>query len=372
MTDQPRQPLPQKKLPFPALPEWGGLRLKQIVQLCVPGLSSRNAMLIIKNGLVRTSEGMILDDADLVLPEVLGLEIDLRHGVHGQGEAQRPRLHERMNVLLDDDQVVVVVKAPFTPVQPVEEEGGQRGQSRPPLIELLKHYWREKGKGLINPIVVQRLDMETSGLLVLAKTEEAGHALQKQLLAPRRLERRYLALCRGVFTEVRGTWSTTLGRGPVGLRQSIPPKSRGGQSATTHFHAIEKLKGATLVELKLETGRTHQIRIHCAESCHPLLGDDVYVKIADHYFEKLSEKPLANPKRNDPRWEAQEFIAKMAAGAKPPKPPDAGRILLHAYKLAFDHPGTGKRMSFEEPLPKDYADYLEALRKATAESKVAG
>jgi 23S rRNA pseudouridine1911/1915/1917 synthase len=349
---------------------WQGQRLKQIILADLPGLSSRNALLVIRNGLVRgVGSDVPLDDADMPVPAGTNLTVDLRHGVHGRGEANRPRLHERMQVVYDDPWVVVVNKQSGTPVQPIEDDDyGAEDGNRPkgaPLVELLKHYWKQQRQPIVNPYLVQRLDLETSGLLVLAKTDVVAAALQRQLQPPRALKRRYLALVAGVMVADKGQWRSRVGRGKTGLRQSMAQGSKAkAQLAVTHFTVRERFANATLVAFELETGRTHQIRIHSAEAGHPVLGEVLYRRHATHAHEFLNENPTKPLAPGHPHNEAREVFARP----KPPAPPDAPRILLHSTELSFVHPETGRRLTYRQDPPEDFQAILAALRSSKSSS----
>jgi 23S rRNA pseudouridine1911/1915/1917 synthase len=341
---------------------WRGLRLKQIIAAEALGLSSRNAFLVIKNGLVRTADGGVLDDADLAMTEGVALVVDLRHGVHGKGTTTRAPLHHRMQVLHDDYHVVVVGKQSGTPVQPIEDDGLDDEEAdrtkEAPLVELLKHYWKQQNKPIVNPYLVQRLDLETSGLLVLGKTDVAAAALQRQLKAPRTLKRRYLALVAGVFVLDKGEWQTSMGYGKSGLRQTLTPGGpEKGQDAITFFEVRERFANASLVAFELETGRTHQIRIHTAEAMHPVLGDRLYKRHGDHARTVMTDNPDRKIPANHPYLEARAALAREV-----PPPPDAPRTMLHSTELSFIHPDSGEVMTFRQDPPEDFATLLKALR----------
>jgi 23S rRNA pseudouridine1911/1915/1917 synthase len=335
--------LPQKLHPLTPQPDWSGKRLKQIVLEAFPGVSSRSALLIIRNGLVKDSEGNVLDDADLHAPAGRTLTVDLRHGIHGQGTASRTPLRDRLLVVHDDPHLAVVSKPPFTPVQPIDEEFKSSRVEAAPVVELLKHLWRQQGAAVVNPILVQRLDLETSGLLVVAKTDEAARLLQQQLLPPRRLTRQYVAIVAGETLAEKGTWESSLGVGVDGRRCSLRGKAAAdGQQALTRFRIRERLRGALLLDLQLETGRTHQIRIHCAEAGHPVAGDKLYATLPP-----TDGTPLSWPKRRK---------------KSDPAPLGAPRIMLHAALLSFEHPATGERMTFKKDPPEDFAEFLKSLQ----------
>jgi 23S rRNA pseudouridine1911/1915/1917 synthase len=328
-------------------PSWEGKRLKEILAAEFPSLGSRAIVMLVRNNLVEADEET-LEDLDAHFEQGTVLRVDLRHGIHGKGKPKRPMLRELIGVRHDDDFLVVVSKAPGIVVQPVEDETTGRN---PPVVELLKHYWRSKNLPVINPILVHRLDKETSGLMVLAKNVDAARELQKQA-AGRHMERRYVAIVEGTVEDDRGTWQSFMGRGEDGHRQNLPEVERnakgqlphGVQEAITHFKVIERIgRRATLLELELETGRTHQIRIHCAEAGHPVVSDGLYVKLAQKRFP-------------DRRFGAF-------------KPPPT-RLMLHALRLKFRHPALGRKyLTFREEPPEAFEMFLEQVRKGPAPSK---
>jgi 23S rRNA pseudouridine1911/1915/1917 synthase len=167
--------------------------------------------------------------------------------------------------------------------------------------------------------IVHRLDKETSGLLVVAKTEAAQASLVKQLQA-RSVKRTYLALVRG-RTGQEGSVDAPIGRHPVQRTRMAVVAS--GKPAVTHYRVRERFAAHTLLECDLETGRTHQIRVHLASIGHPLEGDPVYAGRGPAIF---------------------------------------ARQALHAWRLAFIHPSTGQAVKFESPLPQDMRTLLETLR----------
>lgn len=174
--------------------------------------------------------------------------------------------------------------------------------------------------------IVHRLDKETSGLLVVAKTLEAQTDLVRQLQA-RTVKRQYLAVASGVLAR-DGTIEAPVGRHPVQrIKMAVVAEGRGGKPAVTRYRVLERFARCTLVECSLETGRTHQIRVHMAHLQHPLVGDPVYGKV---------DRLL----------------------------PPFHRQALHAARLGLIHPATGKAMQWEVPLPADMKELLEKLRAA--------
>ena len=185
--------------------------------------------------------------------------------------------------------------------------------------------------------IVHRLDKDTTGLLVVARTLEAHTALVRALEA-REIEREYEAICQGVMT-AGGTVDAPIGRHPVDrVRQAV---REDGREAITHYRVLQRFRGHTHIRLQLETGRTHQIRVHMAHIHYPLVGDRVY-----------GGRLLL------PKGASEQLIEALRAFK---------RQALHAARLAFEHPITGKPVDVTSPLPED----MQALRAAlTADAKL--
>ena len=224
-----------------------------------------------------------------------------------------------LDILYQDDDLAVVFKPSGMVVHPAA--GNETGTL---VNALLTHLDNLSGiGGEIRPGIVHRIDKDTSGLLLVAKNDFAHVALSGQIKA-HTVKRAYRAIVIGGFKEHEGTVEGPIGRHPTDRkRMAIVP---GGRNATTHWTALEPLRGATLIEARLTTGRTHQIRVHMASIGHPVLGDPVY-----------------GPKKS-------------------PCPVQGGQ-LLHAFRLGFVHPRTGEEMLFEaDPEPR-FMYWLEKLRK---------
>jgi 23S rRNA pseudouridine1911/1915/1917 synthase len=210
-----------------------------------------------------------------------------------------------------------------------ERAGGSGGRERSegPPVEI----------GVARLGLVHRLDKETSGCLVVARTEAALQALQAQWKG-RSVEKIYLALCHGALAAA-GRLDTPYGRHPRD-RTRYTGKIESARRALTEWRVRERFgTGASLAEVTLHTGRTHQIRVHLSEAGHPLLADPVY-----------------GGARREARLPAVDPVRRAAEAI--------GRQALHAARLAFDHPRTGRRMTFEAPLPADFGRALEILRSA--------
>ena len=185
--------------------------------------------------------------------------------------------------------------------------------------------------GVVRPGIVHRIDKDTSGLLVVAKNDAAHLSLSAQI-ADKSCAREYLALCDGIFGQDEGRVETYIGRHPTDrVKMAVVPAGK-GRLAATRFEVVERFpQGYTLVHFKLETGRTHQIRVHCKYLGHPVTGDPVY-----------------GSKKQKFKLEGQ---------------------LLHAFRLTLTHPRTGQRMTFEAPLPPHFRKVLDALRAIKKEEQ---
>lgn len=243
----------------------------------------------------------------------VGQEVELRMA------APRPRDPEREGVLVYDDAHVVVIDKP-SGISSVPYEDRETGTA----MDLIRGAWRRMGKPATSvPLhVVHRIDRATSGLLAFAKTKKAELGLAAQLRA-HTMERMYICVAHGVVAAGRIESNLVPDRGD-GLRGSTTRAGQ-GKRAVTHVSVRQALRGATLCEVRLETGKTHQIRIHLAESGHPLVGETVYIR------------DYGGP------WI------------------DAPRLLLHAATLGFVHPVTNERVSLSSPLPSDFTSVVELL-----------
>lgn len=240
-----------------------------------------------------------------------------------------------LEILFQDDSVLVIDKPAGLVVHP--GAGNRDRTMQNALLHLDPRLATLPRSG-----IVHRLDKDTSGLLVVARTSRAHKTLVAALEA-RDVERRYLALVRGQVT-AGGTVSAPIGRHPVQrTRMSV---RNGGRPATTHFRVRERFRGFTLLDIKLETGRTHQIRVHLAHAGFPLVGDPVYGG-------RLALPAACGPELAD----ALRVFRRQA---------------LHAWRLSFQHPGTGVKLALEAPLPEDFSRLLKLLREDAAGVSASG
>ncbi|HUS33693.1 MAG TPA: RluA family pseudouridine synthase [Kofleriaceae bacterium] len=234
-------------------------------------------------------------------------------------------------VLYEDPDLIVIDKPAGLVVHPAA------GHARGTLVNALLHHCKDLAGigGVLRPGIVHRLDKDTSGVMVATKTDRAHAALTAAFAAKSRgepggLERTYLAITSPAPPTKTGTLRTQYGRHPV-HRKKFSSKVSGGKSAVTHWTVEEPLHEAALVRFRLETGRTHQIRVHASDHGWALIGDQVY--------------------GHKPRDERTADVATKL-----------GRQALHAATLAFAHPATGDELEFESALPEDMQSALAALR----------
>lgn len=251
--------------------------------------------------------------------------------------AQKAPEQEDVKIRYLDGHLVVIEKpAGVTTLRhPEEQEWPERRKQLQPTLDeflpkVLARYENKKPvRGTLPRIrPVHRLDRETSGVMVFARTVEAERGLGQQF-RKHTIHRRYHAIAKGIVTAQ--TIDTYLVRDRGDKRRGSNNLPNVGKRAITHVRPLEELRGYTLVECQLETGRTHQIRIHLAEMGHPIAGDRVY---------------------NQPLF-------------KPPIPDESGavRVMLHAIELGFEHPVSGQEFRFTQPLPQDMEAVLRRLRK---------
>lgn len=238
-----------------------------------------------------------------------------------------------LNIVYEDDAVLVVDKAAGWVVHP--GAGNPSGTVQNALLHHAPALARLPRAG-----IVHRLDKDTTGLMVVAKTLAAHKSLVDQLAA-RTVQREYTALAAGRFT-AGGTVEAPIGRHPVDRKRMAVVDS--GRPAVTHYRLAERYPAHTLLQVFLETGRTHQIRVHMAYIRHPLVGDPVYAG------------RLALPKQ------AGQTLRDMLRSF--------GRQALHARRLTFEHPVTKDSVTYEAPLPPDFQALLEALRAHAREVTV--
>jgi 23S rRNA pseudouridine1911/1915/1917 synthase len=235
-----------------------------------------------------------------------------------------------VDVLHEDDDIIVINKAEDLVVHPAA------GHEDGTLVNALLHHCRGRLSGVggvERPGIVHRLDLGTSGCLVAAKSDAAHRFLQEQF-ATRKVEKIYQAIVCGAVVAAQGEIRAPIARHPSHRkRMAVTQPGKPGRASWTSYKVLERLKEATFVEAVLHTGRTHQVRVHFLHIGHPLVGDATYGAAANA---RLVERTGVC----------------------------AARQMLHARRLAFRHPRSGKWVDFDAPLPADFRATLEQLRSS--------
>jgi 23S rRNA pseudouridine1911/1915/1917 synthase len=237
-----------------------------------------------------------------------------------------------LEVLFEDESMIVLNKAAGVVVHPAA------GHATGTLVHGLLHHCQdlEGIGGEKRPGIVHRLDKDTSGVLLVAKNDAAHHSLTLQF-KKRSIKKKYIALVAGALKEEEGCIDLPVGRHPQD-RKKMSTFSRTGRSAVTCWQVSERLSGATLLDVDLKTGRTHQIRVHCQIMGHPIIGDYVYGKTKQ--FQALTRSlPQA--------WEVIKAVR---------------RQMLHACEITLVHPKSKNKLTFRAPLAADMTDILDRLR----------
>ena len=233
-----------------------------------------------------------------------------------------------LDVVYEDDDIIVINKPQGMVVHPAP--GNYSGT----LVNALLFRCRDSLSGIggvMRPGIVHRIDKDTSGLLVVAKNDFAHTALSEELKY-HGIEREYHALVKGGFGEDTGTVDLPIGRHPIDRKKmAVLKNSESAREAVTHYEVLARYGNISYLKLMLETGRTHQIRVHMSYTGHPLLGDEVY-----------GQWKIPFEKRHAPLLNGQA---------------------LHAKRLSLTHPRTGERMTFECELPENFKELLEILEK---------
>ncbi len=315
-----------------------GGRLDRVLAEGLPALSRTRLKALILEGAVSSSGRTILDPGYRVKSgEALRVSVPPPEPAEPEGEAIP------LDIRYEDDALIVIDKPAGLVVHPAA------GHPTGTLVNaLIAHCGASLSGigGVMRPGIVHRLDKDTSGVMVVAKTDAAHKSLSAQFADHGRtgdLERGYLAFVWGAPDRPRGTIEAPLDRHPHS-RDKIAVR-RGGREAITHWELREVYKGtdgkpvASLIECRLETGRTHQIRVHLAHIGHPILGDETYGTGFRTKMTRLSPG-------------SQAALS------------DLGRQALHAYLLAFQHPGTGEIQRFQSELPPDLARLRDNLSAA--------
>jgi 23S rRNA pseudouridine1911/1915/1917 synthase len=266
-----------------------------------------------------------------------------------------------LEILHEDEQLIVVVKPAGMLVHPTRNvKSGTLLNALAYHLNQPKHTEAASPEAsdylyeAVRPGLVHRLDRATSGVMVIGKTQRALSLLTRHF-HNRLVKKLYLAVVEGEVAKSSGAIIA-----PLGLDENRrPPRwvMAGGKYAESRFRVLERRTGATLLELEPVTGRTNQLRIHCAFLGHPIVGDDIYGAVVGGQWPVVSEEPAAT---ND----GETILSSPPIGVKvtDPRPPTPDpRLCLHAARLEFHHPGDGTWMVFDSPLPEDCQSIWQAF-----------
>ena len=290
------------------------MRIDKFLSEACDGLSRSYLQKLLKSELVEVDKRTVKNSYKLSAGERIEFEVP---------EAAEPEIKAEdipLDIIYEDSDIILVNKPKGMVVHPA---AGHYSQT---LVNGLMYHCRNGLSGIngvLRPGIVHRIDMDTTGVLIVCKNDFAHNAIAEQLKV-HSITRKYFAIVHGVIQEDEGTVDAPIGRHPVD-RKKMSINRKNGKEAVTHYRVLERFRQFTYVECQLETGRTHQIRVHMASIGHPLLGDSVY-----------------GPSKSPFKLQGQT---------------------LHAGVLGIVHPRTGNYMEFSAPLPEYFSELLDKLRK---------
>ncbi|WP_339704905.1 RluA family pseudouridine synthase [uncultured Sphingosinicella sp.] len=297
-----------------------GQRLDRALADAVPSLSRERLKALMLEGAVTVAGKRPTPSLRVVGGEKVSVSVP--EAAPATAQAQQIPL----TIVYEDADLIIVDKPAGLVVHPAA------GNLDGTLVNALLHHCAGQLSGIggvARPGIVHRIDKDTSGLLVVAKTDLAHEGLAKQF-ATHSIGRRYLAVVAGRPSPPAGRIEGAIGRHPVHRKKMDIVSPGKGKHAVTHYRTLQPLKDAALVECRLETGRTHQVRVHMASSGHPLLGDPLYGRARASHRDILKSLGF-------------------------------GRQALHARSLQLVHPRTQENLAFESPVPSDIQELIEAL-----------
>ncbi|WP_367565681.1 RluA family pseudouridine synthase [Lacrimispora sp.] len=303
------------KQQFTVAAEDGGIRIDKYLSMCCEELSRSYLQKLLKEQEVLVNEKAVKSNYKVSPGEVV--QLSLPEAVEPEIEAEEMDL----DILYEDEDIILINKPKGMVVHPAA------GHYSGTLVNGLMAHCRDSLSGIngvMRPGIVHRIDMDTTGVIIVCKNDMAHNSIAEQL-KEHSITRKYYAVVHGVLKEDEGIINAPIGRHPVD-RKKMSINEKNGREAITHYRVLERFKQFTYVECQLETGRTHQIRVHMASTGHPILGDQVY-----------------GPAKSSFRLNGQT---------------------LHAGVLGIVHPKSGAYMEFTAPLPEYFEDLLRKLRGA--------
>ncbi len=290
-----------------------GERIDKALSVLVDSISRSFVQKLIREGAVLVGDKPVKANYRLHVEDVVCFELP---------ENEEPDILPEdipLSILYEDEDILVVDKPKGMVVHPAA------GHYSGTLVNAVMYHCGDSLSGIngvMRPGIVHRIDRDTTGSLVICKNDVAHRALAEQFKV-HSITRKYRAICMGVLKEDTGTRHKALARDPKDRKKMTVTTQENGKDAITHYRVLERFKNHTYIECELETGRTHQIRVHMASIGHPLLGDEVYGNVKNAYH-----------------LEGQT---------------------LHAWKLGFIHPRTQEYVEFDAPLPPYFQKLLQIL-----------
>jgi 23S rRNA pseudouridine1911/1915/1917 synthase len=328
-----------------------GQRLDQFLAAALEGVSRSRVQLLMEQGDVLVN--------GLREKASLKLRGDERIDITGE---PRPAPLKAMaeDISLDviyEDADLAVVNKPAGMMVHAGSGQNEDARNRGTLVNALLYRFKALSStgGDLRPGIVHRLDKETSGLIVVAKNDRA-HAALAELFSSRQIKKTYVALVQGAVERARGTINTNVGRDPQRRTRMTTKPLGDARAAVSHYEVVRRLVNRfgkfTLVRVRIETGRTHQIRVHMASIGHPVVGDTLYGG-SGHLTDQVA---------------SQAATSKAARRKAEPERLRLGRNFLHAAQLEFPHPRSGKLLQLEAPLPAELEEFLTRLEVRQAPS----
>jgi 23S rRNA pseudouridine1911/1915/1917 synthase len=334
---------------FTVTEDYAGRRLDQFLVAHLDGVSRSRVQLLLDQG------GIVVD----------GRQAKASHKLRGNesitvtGEAQPPPLRAvpeeiPLDIVFEDADLAVINK-PAGMMVHAGAGATEDARNQGTLVNALLHHFKSLSTtgGDLRPGIVHRLDKETSGLIIVAKNDRTHQALS-EMFSSRSLRKTYLALLHGELKQDSGTINAPVSRDLVRRTRMTTRRTDSGRTAISHYKVLRRLDTRygrfTLVSVRIETGRTHQIRVHMASIGHPVVGDKLYG--APAAIQLVSAAPVKR-KRN----------TKSAEDSSPTEAIALDRNFLHAAELAFAHPQTGKELELRSPLPAELTDFLALLER---------
>jgi 23S rRNA pseudouridine1911/1915/1917 synthase len=328
--------------------EAAGQRLDQFLAAQLDGVSRSRVQMLLEQGDV-----LVNGEREKASLKLRGTEVIVLTGEPRPAPLKAQAEEIPLDVIYEDADLAVINK----PAGMMVHAGSGQNEderSKGTLVNALLFRFKKLSStgGDLRPGIVHRLDKDTSGLIVVAKNDRT-HAALGEMFSSREMKKTYVALVQGAVEKVRGTINAEVGRDPLRrTRMTVNPREN-GRTAVSHYEVVRRIASRfgkfTLVRVRIETGRTHQIRVHMASIGHPVVGDTLYGGAG-----QLTDQ-----------------IAAQARGRAEPERLRLGRNFLHAARLEFTHPKTGKLLELESPLPPDLEAYLSLVEDGQAEPAAA-